>query len=532
MIYRELRPSGRGRIDNVLEERNEHIALAMKVTQTGTWSWDIKTNQTYWSDENYLLLGYEPRQLTSNYENWEKCVHEDDLEEVKQQIQRALETKSGFDFVYRAVRPDGSFIWLQDIGEMLLNTQGEGIGMYGIQIDVSDRKRAEAKEKRLNEQLRQAQKMEAIGTLAGGIAHDFNNLLMPIIGYTEIINTQFADRPDVQSDLNKIQEAAFRAQALVVQILSFSRSTEENKAPLHIQSVVNEVLELLQSTIPTDIEIRGPLPEKERLVLADSIQIHQVVLNLCANACHAMRAKGGVLSLSTDEVQIQPNDETALALDLAAGSYIRLNIQDTGQGMDAETLKKIFDPYFTTKAKGEGTGLGLSVAHGIVRSMNGLIQVESQPGAGTTFSIYFPSLDIVVPDIIEKEQTPIPRGSERILLVDDDREVAELEQRILEKLGYRVTMTTNSQNALDRFASAPDYFDLIITDMNMPKLSGDALALKIFSIRPQMPILLCTGFSDRIDGEKAKSMGIRAFIMKPVRQEVLAQSVREALGAW
>jgi PAS domain S-box-containing protein len=380
--------------------------------------------------------------------------------------------------------------------------------------------------KSLEGQLHQAQKMEAIGTLAGGIAHDFNNILTPVLGYSEIIAEGLpADSPLIEP-AREVVTAGKRARDLVKQILAFSRQAEQEHIPIQIHLMVREALKLLRSSLPTTIEIRQEIDSHCGMVLADPTMIHQVVMNLCTNAYHAMRETGGVLAVSLKEMEIEADDYIT-ELHLKPGPYLRLEVSDTGCGMTPQVVERIFEPYFTTKVKGEGTGLGLSMVHGIVTSLGGHITVYSEPGKGTTFHVYLPkALENKGEDTVAATAAILPRGHEHILVVDDEEVIAEMMQKILEGLGYQVTACIDSRQALEQFEALPAGFDLVLTDMTMPHLTGAELAQRLLARRPDLPVILCTGFSEIINEEKAKLLGIRRLLMKPVLRDELARVLR------
>jgi signal transduction histidine kinase/ActR/RegA family two-component response regulator len=380
----------------------------------------------------------------------------------------------------------------------------------------------------LEGQLHQAQKMEAIGTLAGGIAHDFNNILSAILGFAELVMEELEPDSRLSADQAQVIAAGLRAKDLVKQILTFSRRTDQELQPLLVQFVVKEALKLLRASIPTSIKFREEIDIDCGLVMADPGQIHQVVMNLCTNAYQAMRETGGVLAVSLKSLKISESEAVGRG-NLAPGDYVVLEVSDTGCGMSKMVRERIFEPYFTTKGKGEGTGLGLSLVHGIVSGLGGVVNVYSEPGHGTTFKVYLPLIAGADPGEVEVASEVAPGGEESILVVDDEEAITHLERRILEKLGYRVTEFTASEEALQAFRAAPEGFDLVITDMTMPKLNGDELAREVLRIRPGMPIIICTGFSGLIDPEKAKAMGISEFMLKPVEKSELARAVRRVL---
>jgi|GEM_PF-395638 len=390
-----------------------------------------------------------------------------------------------------------------------------------VQIESAEKEKAE-----LTRQLNQAQKMEAIGTLAGGIAHDFNNILSGVIGYTEITKMKNS-QPMLNRYLDQVLSACERAKNLVAQILTFSRVTELERRPVDISSITRETVKLLRATIPSTIEIRHRSSSDVHAVLADPTQIHQVLINLCTNAAHAMREKGGVLEIELQNVEITPK-MTKARLAVSPGAYVMLTVSDTGVGIAPEFMYRIFDPFFTTKEKGEGTGLGLSVAYGIVKEFEGSITVESEPGVGTTFIVCLPAITNL-PEASPEPGEPMVGGSERILFVDDEAILMEMGCDILEELGYRVTGVTSSTEALELFRAQPDQFDLVMTDMTMPGMTGGELSQEILQIRADLPIILCTGLSEMINEEKAKAMGIREFAMKPLSLRNIAQLTRKAL---
>ncbi len=399
-----------------------------------------------------------------------------------------------------------------------------------IATDITHRKEVETEMKALAGQLRQAQKMEAIGTLAGGIAHDFNNILTPILGYTEMALTSLPPESQEAAELKEVVKAANRAVDLVRQILTFGRQGDQQLKPLKVQLVIKEALKLLRASIPTTIEIKEQIDKECGAVLADPTQIHQVIMNLCTNASHAMREKGGVLRVVIRQVELGPQD-IINKIAMQPGLYVLIEVSDTGHGMGKATLERIFDPYFTTKGKGEGTGLGLAVVHGIVKNLAGEITVYSELGRGTTFHVYLPLLKTEMREGTAEGQLPgpLPRGSERVLVVDDEEVVARMTQDMLGSLGYQTTGFTSSEEALAAFRVHPQVFDLLITDMTMPKITGAHLAQEVLAIRPEMPIIICTGFSELLSEEKAKALGIRKFVMKPVLLKEMARAVREVL---
>jgi PAS domain S-box-containing protein len=407
------------------------------------------------------------------------------------------------------------------------DVDGRVIGTRAMFLDITERKIAEQEAKQLEAQLLQAQKMEAIGTLAGGIAHDFNNILSAVIGYSELSLYDVTKDSPVHRNLQQIYTAGLRARALVQQILMFSRKDERELRLLPPAPLVKEALNLLRSTLPATIEICQRFGSGIYPILADPTQIHQIVMNLCTNAAHAMEPEGGRLDVMLTQVRLSERD-TQLHPGLEPGDYLKISIQDTGRGISPEIMSKIYDPYFSTKDKDKGTGLGLAVVHGIVQSYGGAISAYSEMNCGTTFNIYIPSQRDQIAD--ERQEEPgLPRGSEHVLLVDDEPTLVDVGQQMLERLGYRVSIASGSMAALKIFRNAPHAIDLVITDMTMPKMTGDKLAVELLTIRPELPIILCTGYSINISAEKALTMGIKAFLYKPIVEVDLARVVRKVL---
>ena len=410
-------------------------------------------------------------------------------------------------------------IWMQATADPVLDEKGELVGAVHILRDITSRKR-------LEDQLRQAQKMEAIGTLAGGIAHDFNNILSAILGYTELCLCEVQPGGTLYDQLQEVWHAGQRAKDLVQQILAFSRRGEADLKPIETAMIVKEALKLLRSTLPATIEITAQV-ESSALIIGDATQVHQIIMNLCTNAAYAMRERGGVLTIRLTETRIE--DPARAEVHLAPGIYQQLTVEDSGEGIAPQQLQLIFEPYFSTKPEGEGTGLGLSVVHGIVHSFGGDIRVHSKLGEGTIFDVFLPIVEEEAqPE--DKEQEP-RRGHERVLLVDDEPSIAMMAKLQLEKLGYRVDIRTDSRQALEMFKRHHAEFDLVISDMAMPNMPGDILAQEMMKISHKMPIIICTGFSSRISEQKAAELGIRALAMKPLTRTELGRLVRKVLDS-
>jgi signal transduction histidine kinase len=390
-----------------------------------------------------------------------------------------------------------------------------------------ERKKVEAEKKSLEKQLQHSQKMETIGTLAGGIAHDFNNMLGIIIGSTELALETISHDDPAGKYLNKILTASTRAEEMVKRLLSFSRLADSEKKPINLKSTLDESLKLLRSSLPTNIEIRRDITDKTISIMANATQMNQVIINLCNNAAHAMDKFGGALHVSLENITLDERNMDCAAL--TPGEYVCMSVSDNGHGIDPKIIDRIFDPYFTTKEAGKGTGMGLAMVHGIVKNHGGGIKVTSEVGKGTRFDIFFPVIDAKITETSVALKPVSPKGKERILLVDDEEMIADTMRLVLEQLGYNVTFFCSSKKAFEEFNLKPFNYDLIITDMVMPDMTGDILAKKIRAIRADIPIIMSTGYNERIDAENARELGIREIMVKPVRMNKLAKTVRSIL---
>ena len=396
-------------------------------------------------------------------------------------------------------------------------------------IDLTEQERLKQQHQEFERQLEQTRRLEAIGSLAGGIAHDFNNLLSPILGRAELLQVERGEDPVVAEHSRAIVDASRRARALVRQILTFSRQVDQELVPVSLAAVVTEVLDLLRPTLPANITIDCRLSDGCPRVMADPTQLHQVVMNLAANACHAMERTGGRLRVRLEPVVLGLDDLDGRAA--APGPYLRLEVADTGCGMDAATLARIFDPYFSTRPSGRGTGLGLPLVLGIVRSCGGELRVSSEPGQGTVFRLYFPVVELTGAQTVAPlpASAPLERGSEHILLVDDEKSVADVTAAMLTRLGYRVSVRTSSHDGLEAFRSLAEQIDLVLADLNMPQMTGLQLCRELRAIRPGVRVIVCTGFSEQFDAARARAIGIQGFLNKPVVMAELARAVRSAL---
>ncbi len=446
-------------------------------------------------------------------------VHPDDKKKVQSNLEKRMSREvDHVEYVVKAMRKDGRTIHIKVFGTSLMYNGKPAAG--GTIVDVT-------REKNLELQLLQKQKLQAIGTLAGGIAHDFNNILNGIIGFAEMVHDDIApDSPEYQR-LGLVLKGARRGRDLVEQILTFSRHTEPKNESVALSGIVEESLRLLRPLFPSTVEIRFRGMDREDTILADSGQIHQVLMNLCTNGVQAMGRKGGVLEIGVTVDHFKKGDPVPTP-DMKPGRYVTLMVRDTGSGMKPDVLERVFDPFFTTRARGEGTGLGLSVVHGIVKSHRGFIKVESEPGLGSAFTVYLPRME--KPNhMTSGEEVPLRGGNEHILFVDDEDIIVELNNQRLAQLGYEIVATTSSLEALRIFKREPERFHLVITDYTMPGMNGLDLAKEFLKIRKDIPIILCTGYTEDVSPDKARKAGIKEFLMKPLSKTEVSTAIRRAL---
>lgn len=467
------------------------------------------------------IFGYEHGEFIRQWYASKEYVNPDDRIQMMNELK-----KNGFikNFKTRFRKKDGSIIWVRYSIQIFPN---QGF-LEGVMIDITEQKHAQEIRNKLENMLRQSQKMEAVGTLAGGIAHDFNNILGGIMGYAELVRINSPVNKKTGQYVEHILSACNRAKKLIMQILAFSRQSKSEKTPCYIDVVVKEALKLLRASLPSTIDIRKNIEADSIAIMADQTQIHQVIMNLCANAFLSMEKQGGILEVSVIYVEFHSELETAY-YDLKPGCYLQLSVTDTGCGMDSETISRIFEPYFTTRETGEGTGMGLATVHGIVKDHGGSINVYSEPGTGSSFHLFFPVTKYDI-DSMPVETESLPVGNERILFIDDEEFLIEIGESMLNYLGYKVESTTLPDYALKKFSKDPARYDLVISDITMPKMTGKKLAEKIHEIRPDIPVILCTGFNRDITPEK-KILGIRSILLKPFTLKNLAVTVREVLDA-
>jgi signal transduction histidine kinase/ActR/RegA family two-component response regulator len=456
-----------------------------------------------------------------------KFVHPDDrLELLKQYRLRRLGHSGLTRLRFRIMPKTGDIRWVE-LNIVDIQWDGKPAALNFL-LDITGQQLAEEERRKLEAQLIHSQKMEAVGTLAGGIAHDFNNILGAIIGYTEMAIDSCPVDTDLSGDLEEIRKAGLRAKDLVKKILAFSRQDSSEQIPLDLPLMIEEVVGLIRPTLPATIEIVQEIEPGIDQVLADPTQLHQVLVNLCTNASQAMETAGGRLTISLRCCDLSMED-LALQTRVKPGRFIQLSVSDTGEGIEPELLKRIFDPYFTTKEPGKGTGLGLAIVHGIIKNHDGFITCFSRPGEGSVFHVFLPVLSQADGEMVASEQ-PVVGGSERILFVDDEEALAQMAGTMLERLGYDVTVENDSLAANSLFHDHPEAFDLVITDQTMPGLTGIDLARSMLQRRPDLPIILCTGYSTQVSEDSARAMGIRAFALKPLAKKDIARLIRQVLA--
>jgi PAS domain S-box-containing protein len=479
------------------------------------------------NDQLCRMLGYTQEELRGM--KWSDLTLEEDLEGNEAHRQLAITGEvDTYELEKRYRRKDGAIIHASIAVRCIRKADGAADYFLTVVQDQTARIEAEQAHAELESQLRQAQKLEALGQLAGGIAHDFNNILTAIMAYAELAAMDLDNPDDVRQHLDQVQKASNRARDLVRRILTFSRQSKQERKPVPMKPVVEEALSLVRSTLPATIEIAVRIAQDVPVVLADLSQVHQVLMNLCTNSAHAMREQPGRLGIALDRVTVDAAQVRAQP-ELREGVYARLTVSDTGVGMAPAVLKRLFEPFFTTKAPGEGTGLGLSVVHGIMQDHEGAVTVESELGKGTTFRLYFPEQIGVVEEVPVGAQ-PLVRGyGERVLFVDDELALCDSTRQLLDKLGYQTTALGSPVTALERFRENPDGFDIVITDLSMPFMTGVDVGREILTMRPELPVLLASGFSGTWTAEKVRAQGMRDLLIKPLTAAVLSAAIRRVL---
>jgi two-component system, cell cycle sensor histidine kinase and response regulator CckA len=515
----------RKQTEHALRQSEEKYRSILEGIEEGYYETDLRGRLTFLNKAMCAMLGNERGNLLGR--NFRSLVDEAIGRRLFRLFNAVYKSGKGRTLSGKLTRKKGGPIHAEVSISLIRNSENEIIGFRGLIRDVTYRVRHEKEKHELEIRLQQAHKMEAIGTLAGGIAHDFNNILSAILGYTELSLAQAPGETSLQGHLRKVLQASERARELVKQILTFSRQEQQELIPIQVNATLKEALKLLRASLPATIKIQQHI-DSNATVMADPTQIHQILMNLCTNASHAMEEKGGILKVILCETPLSVDDAARMP-EIVPGDYLKISVGDTGDGIPPAALERIFDPFYTTKELGKGTGMGLAVVHGIVKSHGGLITVQSQLNRGTIFDVFLP---IVKSQQSKKQKTPrlpIPQGTERVLYIDDEPFQIEIGKEALERLGYTVVAHANSVKALELFRESPAAFDLVITDMTMPEMTGDLLAKEMMAIRPDIPIIICTGYSERLSEESAEEMGIRGFILKPILIRDMAITIRRIL---
>ncbi len=513
------------------EQQRLRFGIASRSARLAMWVRNFNTGVVEWSNE--LEMGSDPAStgLPRSYGAWLAIVHPDDRPRMMGVIESNRLSADRYEIEYRILRMDGESTWIREVGDSSAAYAPQGI-VFGVIRDITDQRRAAEKTILLEAQLRQAQKLEAIGTLAGGIAHDFNNVLTGIVGNAELMRIamrELGHGPIYGAMIETILGASRRAGELVRQILAFSRRAEQSMDVFSVQAVAAEVLSLIRSTMPANIEIVSDLGGEIPMIVGDSTQIHQVLVNLCTNSAHAMNGTHGRLEVRIESLTADV-EFLALHPELRPGTQVRLSVSDTGHGMEPDVLKHIFEPFYTTKPRGEGTGLGLSVVHGIVNAHGGGIYCYSRPGEGTVFHVYLPAMAAEEDCRSEIMPDEAPHGQgEKVLLVDDEDDMRRTSVAMLQRLGYRVEAFVSAAEALTRFRSDPSGFDLVITDLAMPAVTGLEFATDILRSHPGIPIVLITGFAGNLTEKSLREIGFNQLLLKPLTMDALGRVVHRAL---
>jgi len=515
--------------NRLLWDSEQRLSGIFRNAPIGISLFDLEGNITRVNEYALKMMGYTREEILGK--SFQSITHPDDYSKGRDLFNQLISGRiDTYRYDKRYIRKDGSEWWADVSTSALRSETGKIVAMIGIAIDIDEKIKAQMEHERIQNQLWQAQKLEAVGTLAGGIAHDFNNILTAILGYTDLAISDIRDGEDVEESLLQVKSASLRAKDLVRQILTLSRNGDNVKKPGRLAPIIEDVMNLVKVGISPLIKIALTNHSVDRLVLCDQTQIHQVILNLCINANYAMKDRGGDLAINVSDITIDSTFADLHKVD--PGEYILITVTDTGTGMNRDIVERIFDPFFTTKALGIGTGLGLSVARGIILDHGGFITAESEEDKGTKFSVYLPvysGSEVEIPAV--SPDAEIPGGNERLLIVDDEHVIAEMTRLLFQKLGYTIQTAPGGDEALDIFNSDPYNFDLIITDQVMPGMSGLDLTREIKRIRPEIPVILCTGYSDIAEPVKAKELGVNEFLSKPVLTEDLAGAIRRVLDS-
>lgn len=528
-VLRQLRHIEAG--ERALRDSEERYALALEGANEGHWDWDVVTDRLFLSPKMKTLQGQPAESEITTRSAWlsKVVIHADDKPRFEAAIKDHLHGRTPrFECEYRTLQPGGEWCWLLSRGRCLRDEAGAALRFVGSAIDISAQKQAQMDKERLEAQLRQSQKMEAIGTLAGGIAHDFNNILGAILGYGELAHQHVAEDSALRRYLDNVMHAAGRAKMLVDRILGFSRSGMGERVPVNLQFVVEETLELLEASLPKGIRLEKRLEAGDAAVIGDATRLHQVAMNLCTNAMQAMTRGGGTLWVILERMQLTETRPVSRGV-LAPRDYVRLVVEDTGTGIPVEVIERIFDPFFTTKGVGEGTGLGLSLVHGIVSDLGGGIDVVSKTGHGTRFEIWLPVAGETHKPVIEEErELPLAAG-ETVMIVDDEQPLVALTGEMLARLGYEPVGFESSAAALRAFQTQPQRFDVILTDEAMPELTGTDLAREIRRLGSDVPIILMSGYGGTQLTTRAASNGVSEVLRKPLQSRELGEALARVL---
>jgi signal transduction histidine kinase len=511
-----------------LRRSETYLTEAQRLSSTGSFGWNVLSGTIFWSEETFRIFEFDRATTPTVDLVIGERIHPEDIPAYRQVVERAAHERQDYIHEFRLRMPDGRVKHLHVVAHAI-RTERDDVDFVGAVKDVTEQKWAQAERERLEQRLRQAAKMEAVGRLAGGIAHDFNNILGAILGYAELAQNNLAEGGAVRRQIDQVMQAGARGKGLVDRILAFSRSGLVERVQVQVQSVVEETLEMLAASLPADVDLERRLDAPDMAVVGDPTQFHQVVMNLCTNAVHAME-RGGVLTVLLERVAVAERRLLSHGT-LCTGRYARLSISDTGSGIPPAVLERMFDPFFTTKRVGDGTGLGLALVHGIVADFGGVIDVATQVGMGTNFTIWLPAAGRM-PRLLAEPAADLPRGNgETVMIVDDERVLVALAEETLSELGYEPVGYDSSVAALEAFRVEPKRFDLVLTDETMPDLTGTELAREIRQLRPDISIILMSGYSSAQLNEHAQAVGIIDVLRKPLIRRDIAEPIARALQA-
>ncbi len=519
--------SERKKMEIALRESERNLVEAQRITHIGSWVWDLSADILNCSEEMLKIFGFAQNNPIIAFQAFEERIDKKDFKDVKNALEKAIKGNGRYESEFRIVLPGGGQRIIHGVGRVIYDESSNPFLMRGSGQDITERVLAEKEKAALEAQLLQARKMESIGTLAGGVAHEFNNILGIILGNAELAIDDIPAWNPTYDFLLEVRNASLRGKDVVKQLLSFSRKSRDKRQPLDMVRVVNDSIKFLRISIPANIEFKVNIPEDCHPVMGDRTQIHQLMINLCNNAAQSMEDTGGILELTLENMTLK---DRLCSFDqiLMPGEYVRLTVSDTGHGIPEDILEHIFDPFFTTKDIDKGSGMGLAVVHGIIKGHDGFIKIENKPGKGSAFICYFRPTSFLPADVVDTTET-LPTGGETILFVDDEASLVKMGQQLLERTGYAVETETDPSKALARFKADPAKFDLVITDMTMPQMTGDQLIKELIKIRADIKTIICTGYSRKINDQKAVRMGASGYIMKPVDRKILAKTVRRVL---